>query len=118
MGRHEAIPPKITDGVEGYLFGYRAAKAARTFLQGNPEGGQKTLPSFHQVMAGADHLLKYPGDIPLFEGHPDPQGRHRALSPEQFKGGENLGYRYIRDNDGSPADITDPWDPDAHNGLK
>jgi hypothetical protein len=75
MGKHEAVPPKINDGVEGYVFGHRVVRASRQFLQANPEGG-KSLPTFHQIMAGADHLSKYPGDIPLFEGRPAPQGKH------------------------------------------
>lgn len=75
MGRHEAVPPKVTDGVEGYVFGHRVVRASRQFQQANPEG-TKSLPTFHQIMAGADHLTKYPGDIPLFEGAPAPKGKH------------------------------------------
>lgn len=75
MGRHEAVPPKITDGAEGYLFAHRVVRASRQFLQANPEAG-KSLPTFHQIMAGADHLTQYPGDIPLFEGAPAPKSKH------------------------------------------
>ena len=75
MGKHERIPPKANEGVEGYLFAHRVVKASRQFLQANPEGG-KTLPTFHQIRAAADHLSNYPGDIPLFEGAPAPKGKH------------------------------------------
>ena len=75
MGKHEWVPPKANDGVEGYLFAHRVVKASRQFLQANPEGG-KSLPTFHQIMAGADHLTQYPGDIPLFEGKPAPKGKY------------------------------------------
>jgi hypothetical protein len=75
MGKHDWIPPKANDGVEGYLFAHRVVKASRQFLQANPEGG-KSFPTFHQIMAGADHLTQYPGDIPLFEGKPAPKGKY------------------------------------------
>lgn len=75
MGKHDWIPPQPHHGVEGYLFAHRVVKASRQFLQANPEAG-KSLPTFHQIQAGADHLYKYPGDLPLFEGAEPPKGAH------------------------------------------
>ena len=78
MGKHDYVPPKYNEGPHGEFFAHRVVRASRQFLQRNPEGGKKTRPSLKAVMAGADHLQKYSGDLPLFEGLPEPKGKHRA----------------------------------------
>jgi hypothetical protein len=73
MGKHGWTPPQPNDGVEGYLYAHRAIKASRQFLRANPEAG-RSLPRFNQVMAATDHIYKYPGDLPLFEGTKGDEG--------------------------------------------
>lgn len=68
-------PPAINT-LEGHLFASAATKAARKFLQANPEGGKKTLPKLNEWNAAIDHLYTYPGDMKTFEGLPQPKGKH------------------------------------------
>jgi hypothetical protein len=73
MAKHGWTPPQPNDGVEGHLYAHRAVKASRQFLQANPEGG-RSLPRPDAWNAAADHLYKYPGDLPLFEGTKGSEG--------------------------------------------
>lgn len=75
-GKHANVPGPSDNDVEEYLRQRRNASASRKFLQGNPEGGQKTIPSIKAWMGAMDHLDNAPGDLKLFEGAPRPQGKH------------------------------------------
>jgi hypothetical protein len=74
IGKHVQVPGAADNDVEEYLRQRRNASAARQFLQANPEGGQKSFPKIKAWMGAMDHLDKYPGDLPLFEGTKGDEG--------------------------------------------
>lgn len=79
MGKHEYVPPKYNEGPHGEFFAHRVVRASRQFMQANLEPGtKKSRPTAKTWLAAADHLQKYSGDLPLFEGQPEPKGKHRA----------------------------------------
>lgn len=77
MGKHVWKAPS-TSTVEGELFAHDAVKSSRQFLQANPEGGKKTFPKITEWKGAIDHVYNYPGDMKLYQGAPEPKGRHRA----------------------------------------